>query len=78
MAAPRTAADLGSWAAGGDSQVMLEVVFSGKDNKKQSGVCTEKRGLILALQVAEGTKPTRSLLGRNLGHWARVSPGEIL
>lgn len=54
----------------------LEVACSGKDNEKQSGICTEKQGLILALQVAEGTKPTTLLLGRNPHHWARMSLGE--
>lgn len=34
--------DFWSGAGGGDAQIMLEVVFSGKDNKKQSGVCMEK------------------------------------
>lgn len=57
---------------------MLEAVCSGKDHKKQSGVCMERHGLVLALQVAEGTKSTISLLGRNLHHWARMSPGEML
>lgn len=65
--------DLQSWAAGGDTQMMLEVVCCGKENTKPSRDCREKQGLILALQVTEGTKA-----GRNLHHWAKVSPGQML
>lgn len=70
--------DFWSGAGGGDAQIMLEVVFSGKDNKKQSGVCMEKCGFNLALQVTEGTKPATLLLGRTLHRWARMSAGEML